>query len=467
MPPRGQWRGIMNFTIRDVSELLGLETKGNVNSRSFNVRCPRCDKEHAYHMNIDNKKNVFSCMKCGVSGGTLDLYVMFSLKKEPSKETRHEAAIEIEKRLNITGDDKQRVNCYSRHDEYINDDYTKLNDTQLDKVYSALLSIPALRLSDKHCTSLKGRGLADEEIAENGYRTLPEELWFPKGRDWSFKTWDNEGLERFYQSTPEIKNISRKHLISGLYIARCLTSKGLDVADVPGFFKIKNLWCFRYTPGILIPVRNAQKEIVGFQVRKERGKPKYITLSSKGFPEGTGSRTRVHFAKGNPPINPNTEIRITEGPLKADVALSLTKRFNVVYLAIMGINGINELNTVLRNIKPHDCECVADCLDMDKLTNANVVSGAKKLKEMITKYGHRYHEKIWDVNTIHKVLHAEESLLKDNGCILPKRSSNDIEYIKNMTMLLKEHNIEYDHEWLNPETKGIDDYLRQYYKFSR
>ncbi len=231
-------------------------------------------------------------------------------------------------------------------------------------------------------------------------KLTPEYLYFPKGKDWSFKLWDKSNFEDIYFSIPEFKKISCKHIISGLFIAQHLIKKGLKLDKIPGFFKFGKYWCFRYTPGILIPIRNRYKEIVNFQVRKDFGKLRYITLSSKGFPQGTSSRVRVHFPITNPEINSDTIIRITEGPLKADIALSFTTNLNVVYMAVMGVNSLNELKQIFKDIKPNDIKIVQNFLDMDKLTNINVLKGSKNLEKIILQNGHKYKMGYWDVKSI-------------------------------------------------------------------
>ena len=81
--------------------------------------------------------------------------------------------------------------------EYKND-YTTLTDSQLNEVYSAILDIPELKLNSDHIESLKKRGLTESEIDIFGYRTMPEYLYFPKGKDWSFKLWDRSNFEDIY-----------------------------------------------------------------------------------------------------------------------------------------------------------------------------------------------------------------------------------------------------------------------------
>lgn len=127
---------------------------------------------------------------------------------------------------------------------------------------------------------------------------------------------------------------------------------------------------------------------------------RYITLSSKGFPQGTSSRVRVHFPITNPEINSDTIIRITEGPLKADIALSFTTNLNVVYMAVMDVNSLNELKQIFKDIKPNDIKIVQNFLDMDKLTNINVLKGSKNLEKIILQNGHKYKMGYWDVKSI-------------------------------------------------------------------
>ena len=102
-----------------ISIHLGLEVKGNIEGRSYNVRCPHCGK---FHMNIDNTKNTFNCLKCGIGGGILDLYCRYGLNKECTKDNRVEALKEIENLLCL--DDKNTI----EYKEYKND-YTTLTDS--------------------------------------------------------------------------------------------------------------------------------------------------------------------------------------------------------------------------------------------------------------------------------------------------------------------------------------------------
>ena len=66
------------FRMTDVISVLGLPTSPWGQS-SYYVQCPCCDDNpRKKHLNINLKKDVFRCPKCGVSGGVLDLYALFS-----------------------------------------------------------------------------------------------------------------------------------------------------------------------------------------------------------------------------------------------------------------------------------------------------------------------------------------------------------------------------------------------------
>ena len=204
---------------------------------------------------------------------------------------------------------------------------------------------------------------------------------------------------------------------------------------------------------------------MNFQVRKDFGKLRYITLSSKGFPQGTSSRVRVHFPITNPVINSDTIIRITEGPLKADIALSLTTNLNVVYMAVMGVNSLNELKQIFKDIKPNDIKIVQNFLDMDKLTNINVLKGSKNLEKIILQNGHKYKMGYWDVKSIKTIYYKQCKIIKQLGKkVEPIKNNSPINEfifrIQKNTYLFNKYGIPFEKEWINDNSKGIDDFLK-------
>lgn len=60
------------FNIGDVVSVMNLRIRHR-NTVSLDVDCPLCD-DHKGKMNLNLKKNVFRCNRCGESGGMLNLY---------------------------------------------------------------------------------------------------------------------------------------------------------------------------------------------------------------------------------------------------------------------------------------------------------------------------------------------------------------------------------------------------------
>lgn len=69
-------------------------------------------------------------------------------------------------------------------------------------------------------------------------------------------------------------------------------------------------------------------------------------------------------------------------------------------MAVMDVNSLNELKQIFKDIKPNDIKIVQNFLDMDKLTNINVLKGSKNLEKIILQNGHKYKMGYWDVKSI-------------------------------------------------------------------
>ena len=169
------------FNIEQVANILGLERSAgvSVNASIYNVKCPECNK---LKLNINVAKGVWNCPRCGIGGGTLSLYVRFGLgERVYTKESGKKAMAEIKKQLGVGLNSEYKYNNSSTASDYI-DDMTHLSDSQLDRVYSRMLKIPALRLLSEHKENLLKRGLTEEIIENNEYRSLPDRLYLPKGK---------------------------------------------------------------------------------------------------------------------------------------------------------------------------------------------------------------------------------------------------------------------------------------------
>ncbi|MFC2068247.1 hypothetical protein ACFLTP_04495 [Chloroflexota bacterium] len=100
----------------------------------------------------------------------------------------------------------------------------------LDKAYRALLQ--ELSLSETHRENLQRRGLADAQAASLAYRTLPPNR--------------------------------RRELVNRL--------QSVNLAGVPGFYLEVGQWQLAGPTGILIPIRDVKRRIVGLQVRCDNAK---------------------------------------------------------------------------------------------------------------------------------------------------------------------------------------------------
>ncbi|MBS4024026.1 MAG: DUF3854 domain-containing protein [Dethiobacter sp.] len=188
---------------------------------------------------------------------------------------------------------KTRSNVKRKPDEFI------------DMVYREFIRI--LPLSEDHLQSLLERGMAEEEIRRRQYRTTPK--------------------DRHADSLGEKFN---------LY-------------GVPGFFKENGRWKCVAAQGILIPVKNERRQIVGFQIRLDRkaDNKKYVWFSSAKM-GGSTPGPRIHVAMPQKIKIPDL-VWITEGPLKADIA---AERLGFPVLGVPGVNCWKSAIEVVKNLNP-------------------------------------------------------------------------------------------------------------------
>lgn len=173
----------------------------------------------------------------------------------------------------------------------------KADADRLNKVYSAMLN--GLSLSAEHREGLKNRGLRDETINGNLYRSVPS-------REQKFE------------------------------IAKRLTET-FDLEGVPGFYLENGRWVLNITmSGFYVPYTDAKGRISGMQIRQDRdAENKYLWLSSAKKEKGCSSGVPLHFFKSKFVEETNIAY-LTEGALKADIISELF--FNVGGVAISGIN---------------------------------------------------------------------------------------------------------------------------------
>lgn len=326
----------------DVISLLGIPMPPSGRS-SYYVPCPCCDdKPRNQHLNINLKKEVFRCPRCGVSGGIFDLYALYT--GVPRDKVRKAIAERIGMPEYV-----QRPRKIIEQQPDLECPITDVDSKHA--TYSALLS--KLSLAPDHRDNLLGRGLSEEEIERLEYKTTP--------------------------------------LIGMATIASQLQADGLYLAGVPGFYRDENgAWTFaKEKRGILIPVRDRFGRIQGLQIRRDNvTRRKFRWVSSVEKTDGCRAEGWIHLAG---PVR--NMILLTEGPMKADVIHALT---GLAVLAAPGVNALKQLEAVLTDLKDEGLTEVMTAFDMDFSTNHHVQNGYNSLLALLGRMGFRFGTYIWD-----------------------------------------------------------------------
>lgn len=327
----------------DVISLLGIPMPPSGRS-SYYVQCPCCDESlREKHLNINLKKDVFRCPRCGISGGIFDLYSLYT--NVPRDKVR-EALVE---RLGIPEDTKQRPK--KTVEPQAKPECPLMDIDSRHATYSALLS--KLSLAADHRENLLNRGLTDADIERLGYKTTP--------------------------------------VVGMSAIAKQLRTEGYYLGGVPGFYRdASGSWSFIHEKrGILIPVRDRQGRIQGLQIRRDNvQKRKFRWVSSTELEDGCKAEGWTHLVGPVRPI-----MVLTEGPMKADVIHALT---GLTVLAVPGVNTLTQLELTLKELRQEGLVEIKTAFDMDFLTNHHVQNGYNNLLQLLGDMGFRYGTYLWD-----------------------------------------------------------------------
>lgn len=468
------------ISIVDVVDLLGLERdpRAREGASSFNVKCPFCAtaSTRKYHMNINVDKNVYFCPKCMgqsmVSSGALDLYGRVRcgtplIKNQNGKELYHKLCCELEGKSPTWK--KGDVPPPPAEIEPASDDLT-------DRAFRALLSLPYLSLSHTHELNLRKRGLSEDAIAAGMYATLPAASSLiaehPKARE--AKAWyEQKEIGKKRAESSILRIYSNEEMLAGMIIATDLRQQNIDLHRIPGFFKLGGTWFFRYDQGMLIPTVSYEGKIVGLQVRRDVTRKwglRYMTVSSKGLSMGATTKiARTHVAKDVDEINASTEVYVTEGPLKANVILHLLRERgakNIAIIAVQGVNNVRELPGFAKLLKTHGVNKAYSALDMDKTGNLNVANAAGRMKQIFSDEGVTLVPLFWDEEYAIAKCAELEALCREHDIVPPQHKSPFIR-IYLMATALHEKEIPYNVEIVDGKEvknhwgpkKGYDDYL--------
>ena len=219
------------------------------------------------------------------------------------------------------------------------------------ETYAALLG--KLSLASDHRENLLSRGLTDEMIRANGYKTMP--------------------------------------IVGFSVLAKQLHEEGYYLGGVPGFYHTKDgRWTFaNERRGILIPARNPDGKIQGLQIRLDNvRKGKFRWISSIGKRDGCKAEGWTHTVG-----KPTQTVLLTEGPLKADVINCLT---GLTVVAVPGVNSLKHLKETLKHLQKNGTTKIMTCFDMDYLKNPHVRDGYHNLANVLAENGIEYGTYLWD-----------------------------------------------------------------------
>jgi len=163
---------------------------------------------------------------------------------------------------------------------------------------------------------------------------------------------------------------------------------GSDPTGVPGFYRSwQGDWQLNCnTTGILIPVKSLEGKITGFQIRTDDGGAKYRWLSTNNFHCGSKARMSAHYVH----VPESKEVWITEGVFKAEIGSEKLARS---FFAIPGVHLIDDL---LKQLRRSDFTKVVVALDMDRLTNQNVLMAYQKLVDTLTIHDYEVWTSEWN-----------------------------------------------------------------------
>jgi hypothetical protein len=217
-------------------------------------------------------------------------------------------------------------------------------DSDLDRVYEALLACPELRLARDHREQLLRRGLSPDDVERNGYRSLPTSCRASIGRRLR-----EQFSDRLLLSVPGIIVRDGRH-------GRYLTIAG--------------------AAGVAIPLRSTERRIVGIVIRPDDpgrgGKYRWFSSAKHG---GPAARVGVHVPSASAP---SQWVVIVEGVLKADVAAALWGR------AVIGLPGCHVTDAGVQALRALGARQPLLALDADTTANYHVAlaqaEGLRRLK---------------------------------------------------------------------------------------
>ena len=347
-------------------EMLGLRIYGSADSdpvptdvSEINILCPSCSKEHTSRrltLNINYEKQVFRCPRCSFEGHAYNLI----------SGVTGWALNEVEQRLKageLGQFDPSKAATVEKVAENVGNPIASIRRRH--DVYTAMMSL--LTLNENHYENLRSRGLTDAAITRIGFKSYPK-------------------------------------FMDPVVLAKKLISAGYDLRGVPGFFITPSgEWSAAKLPdsGFLIPSRNGQGLIQGFQVRFDHPSSKlskFGYFTSNGMPGGTKAGSWCSWA-GEDLLNKEHsepfDVLIIEGPLKAYIVNEIT---GCNLIAVPGVAALKKVPAALQAMLSMGLRKALIAYDMDQEENKDVAKQLDRLRDILTSLKIPHQTLCWDNN---------------------------------------------------------------------
>lgn len=164
---------------------------------------------------------------------------------------------------------------------------------------------------------------------------------------------------------------------------------------VPGIIEKQGEDCPYITiagsPGLLIPIWSEQRKIIAIKIRPDdqtRGKYRWMTSSNpQGGRKGPSPGTPAHCPTLVPV--PSARVRLTEGPLKADIASGLN------CLPAVAADSVANAKPVIALLQRIGCKIAVLSFDADWRTNPQVAAGTARCAEALREAGIEVEFEVW------------------------------------------------------------------------
>lgn len=424
---------ILNIPIEDIINLR-LEQYGY-----DKYLCPFHHDHTPTNFKINKIKNTYTCYACGEHGNGITFIMDYDNLDFPDAVIQISLELGLITKDSVENIERNQIKEYRQKHEIKKKEIQEKADVDtLDKVYRIFMKgntlIDQEKLSQIHLTKLKeDRFLTIEDILETGYFTFPKTI------------------------------IMRSFL-------KELMKEGLDIdvlKHIPGFYYDikKDTYTFsklKDTTGIGIPILNADKKVIGIQIRTDDdGRYQWFSSSFTNIPKVK------NFINGSSPGTPISvfypyEIKcrtlfITEGHFKAK---KITKEFGAISISVQGVNNWREIPETLNVLKtkyPY-LEYIMIAFDADMARKESVLQPA--LKMGITLTGLKITKEI--DKDLHNILHIGNKNENRNASIYEKEACK----ISNILNTVNSNFYIYYCIWDEKFGKGIDDLLNNGNRFA-